>query len=256
MVIVVMALLGLAIGSFLNVVIYRVPEGRSVVSPASACPSCGTVLTARDNVPVVSWLVLRGRCRTCKAPISGRYPLIEALTAVLWVLLALRFGGSWTLPAEAVFVAGLIALAAVDLERYLLPRKIVYPTLALVTAGLVAAAAATGRWERLGIAGACGLGAFFFFLVVHVARPSWMGFGDVRLAALLGLALGWLGPLYVVLGVLLANLAGAVVGIGLIAAGRAGRRTAMPYGVFLAAGSVVALLAGAPLINAYTSGFH
>ncbi|MGH9057041.1 MAG: prepilin peptidase, partial [Acidimicrobiales bacterium] len=250
-VVVASAMFGLAIGSFLNVVIHRVPLGQSIVTPASACPGCGTPILARDNIPVASWLILRGHCRGCQAPISARYPAVEALTAALFALTAVRFGPSWSLPAELAFVAGLVALAAVDLERFLLPRAIVYPVSGLVAAGLIAAAAIEGQWGRLGIAVACGAGAFAFFFAINWIRPAWLGFGDVRLAGLLGLALGWMGPWYVVVGLMAANLAGAVLGIGLMAAGKATRTSALPYGVFLAAGSVFALLVGGSIIGWY-----
>jgi leader peptidase (prepilin peptidase)/N-methyltransferase len=251
-VVVASAVLGLVIGSFLNVVIYRVPLGQSVVSPPSACPSCGSPVAARDNIPVVSWMALRGRCRVCQARIAVRYPIVEALTAVLFALTAVRFGASWTLLPELAFVGGLIALATVDLEHFLLPRAIVYPTLGLVAAGLLIAAGATGQWKRLGIAAACGLGSYLFFYVIHFVRPAWLGFGDVRLAGLLGLALGWLGPWYLLIGFMAANFVGAFIGIALIAAGKATRRTKMPYGVFLGAGSVFALLVGASVIAWYS----
>jgi leader peptidase (prepilin peptidase)/N-methyltransferase len=246
------ALTGLAVGSFLNVVIYRVPMGRSVVRPASSCPHCGTPIALRDNIPVLSWLILRGRCRTCHAAISIRYPAIEALTAALFALTAVRFGTSWSLPAELAFVGGVIALAAVDLERYLLPRAILYPTLTLVAVGLLVAAAATDHWGRLAVAVWCAAGAFAVFFAIHFVRPAWLGFGDVRLAGLLGLALGWLGPWYLVIGFLAANLVGAALGLGLMAAGRASRSTALPYGVFLGAGAVLALLIGASVIAWYS----
>ena len=252
-VIIAASALGLAIGSFLNVVVYRVPAGKSVVSPPSACPACGTEIAPRDNVPVLSWLLLRGRCRSCAEPISPRYPAIELLTGVLFGLIAARIGVSWSLPAELIFAASLIALAAIDLERYLLPRAIVYPAGGLVLAGLVIAAGADDRWGRLGVSLACAACAFAFFFAINFIRPAWMGFGDVRLSALIGLALGWLGAWTVVVGFLAANLLGAVVGICLIAAGRAGRRTALPYGVFLAAGSILAVLIGPPLIHWYSS---
>jgi len=254
-VVVASALGGLAIGSFLNVVIYRVPLGKSIVTPASACPGCGTPVAPRDNLPVVSWILLRGRCRNCRAPISIRYPLVEALTAALFVLTAVRLGASWSLPAELAFVGGAVALAAVDLERYLLPRAILYPTLALVGVGLVVAAAVTSHWERLAVAAACSAGAFLLFFLIHFARPAWLGFGDVRLAALLGLALGWMGPWYLVIGLMAANVAGAGLGITLMLAGKATRTTALPYGVFLGAGCLFALLAGAPIITWYSHHF-
>jgi leader peptidase (prepilin peptidase)/N-methyltransferase len=247
------ALFGLAVGSFLNVVICRVPLGLSVVKPGSACPGCGHPVRAQDNIPVVSWLVLHGRCRSCRTAISVRYPVIEALTAGLFVLTAVRFGASWTLPAELFFVAGIIALGAVDLERYRLPRAILYPTLALVAGALIVAAAVTGHWHRLVVAVACSAVIFALFFLLHFARPGWLGFGDVRLAALLGLALGWMGPWYLILGLIAANLAGAVVGIALMTKGRASASTRLPYGLFLGAGCVSALLVGAPIISWYSA---
>lgn len=250
--VVVCALLGLVIGSFLNVVIYRVPLGQSIVTPPSACPGCARPIAPRDNIPVLSWLVLRGRCRWCHVPISARYPLVEGLTSALFALTAARLGASWSLPAELAFVASLIALGAIDLERHLLPRTIVYPSLGLVMAGLVLAAAVTQHWERLGVAVLCGTASFAVFFAVNWIRPGWLGFGDVRLAALIGLALGWLGPWYLLIGFMAANAIGAAVGIGLILAGRATRKTQVPYGVFLGAGSILAVLVGGPVIAWYS----
>ena len=252
-VVVVCAILGLAIGSFLNVVVYRVPAGKSVVRPPSSCPGCGSMIAPRDNIPVLSWILLRGRCRHCGQPISPRYPAIEALTGLLFGLVAARFGASWSLPAELIFVGALIALAAIDLERYLLPRAIVYPAGALTLIALIVAAAARGEWHRLGVATACAAAAFAVFFAINFVRPAWMGFGDVRLSALIGLALGWLGAWVVVVGFMAANLLGAVTGVVLIAQGRAGRRTALPYGVFLAAGSVFAVLVGPSLVHWYSN---
>jgi leader peptidase (prepilin peptidase)/N-methyltransferase len=252
LVVVISALGGLAVGSFLNVVIYRVPIGKSIVSPPSACPGCGAAVSPQDNIPMLSWVLLRGRCRHCRTPISIRYPIVEALTAVLFALTAVRLGPSWSLPAELAFVGGIVALAAVDLERYLLPRAILYPTLALVGALLVVAAAVTGRWGRLGVAVVCSAAAFLTFFAIHFVRPRWLGFGDVRLAALLGLALGWMGPWYLVVAFLAANLIGAIVGVGLMIVGKASRTTALPYGVFLGVGSIFALLLAGPIISWYS----
>jgi leader peptidase (prepilin peptidase)/N-methyltransferase len=149
------------------------------------------------------------------------------------------------------FTGGLIALAAVDAQRFLLPRAIVYPTSGLVLAGLIAAAGLEGRWRHLEVAVLCSAIAFGIFFTINFIRPAWMGFGDVRLAGLIGLALGWLGPWYVVIGFMGANLAGALVGVVLMGLGRANRRTALPYGVFLAAGSIFAILAGGPIVHWY-----
>lgn len=241
------AALGLVVGSFLNVVVHRVPDGLSLSHPRSTCPGCATPIAAYDNIPVLSWIVLRGRCRHCRAAISARYPLVEAGTAALFVGVGLRYGWSFTTAAVDVFVAGLLALACVDLERYLLPRRIVYPTALLSSALLVAASATAGRWGNLGVGAVCAAVAFGIFWVLNRANPKWLGYGDVRLAGVIGFVLGWLGADYALIGFLLANLAGVAVAVVLMAAGRMGRGSKMPYGVFLAAGSVATVLAGAPL---------
>ncbi|MEV7829687.1 prepilin peptidase [Streptomyces subrutilus] len=251
--VVIVGLLGLAVGSFLNVAVSRVPAGRSVVRPGSACPRCATAIAARDNIPVVSWLLLGRRCRACRVPIPARYPLVEALTALLFAAEALRFGRSEMLPAALVFTAGLVALAACDAEHFLLPRRLIYPTLGLTAACLLAAAAATGQWYRLGVTAACGAGGFAVFFALHRVRPAWLGFGDVRLAGLLGTGLGWLGPWHLVFALVAGSFAGLLVGIALMAAGRATRHTRLPFGVFLAAGAVASLLVGAPVVHWYES---
>ena len=245
------AVLGLAVGSFLNVVIYRVPRKQSVVRPRSACPSCGTQIADRDNIPVVSWLALRGRCRHCQAPISVRYPIVESLTAGLFAGAALRFGFDWALPAYLAFLAGLVALACTDLEQLLLPKRIVYTTLAMVSGLLLVAAAATGDWHKLGTALASGAVAFAAFFTLNFINPRWLAFGDVRLALLIGVGLGWLGPGTALLGFFLGCLLGAVVGVVLIAAKRIQRRSPVPFGVFLSAGAALAIYTGEPILRWY-----
>jgi leader peptidase (prepilin peptidase)/N-methyltransferase len=245
--------LGLVVGSFLNVVVHRVPIGASLSRPGSSCPSCAAALAWRDNIPVVSWLVLGGRCRSCRARISVRYPTLEAATAVLWVAVALRFGASWTTPAVDAFGAGLLALSCIDLERYLLPKRVVYPT-AAVSGVFLAVATLWGReWHRLLVAGISGGLAFGLFFALNWFNSQWLGFGDVRLAGVIGLVLGWLGLPYLLVGLLAANLSGLAVAVGLLALGRMKRGTPIPYGVFLSAGSMVAVLAGAPLSRLLTS---
>ncbi|MFF3975761.1 prepilin peptidase [Streptomyces sp. NPDC055808] len=251
--VVFIGLLGLAVGSFLNVAVSRVPAGGSVLRPRSACPRCATPIAARDNIPLVSWLLLGRRCRACRVPIPARYPLLEALTAILFAAEALRFGRTEALPAELVFTAGLLALAACDAEEFLLPRRLVYPTLWLTAVCLIAAAAATGQWHRLGVTAVCGVGAFAVFFALHWVRPAWLGFGDVRLAGLLGTGLGWLGPGHLVFALLAGSTAGLLVGIALMATGRATRHTRLPFGVFLTAGAIAAILVGAPVIHWYES---
>jgi leader peptidase (prepilin peptidase)/N-methyltransferase len=247
------ALFGLAIGSFLNVVVYRVPLGASLSRPASACPSCAAPILSRDNIPLLSWVLLRGRCRRCRAAISVRYPMVEVATAALWVAVALRFGWSWTTPAVDAFVAGLLALACIDLERYLLPKRVVYPTAAASAVFLTVATVSGGEWHRLAIAVLGGAVAFGLFFALNWVNPRWLGFGDVRLAAVIGLVLGWLGLPYLLVGLLAANLAGIAVAAVLVGTGRMKRDTPIPYGVFLSAGSVVAVLAGDPLARLLTT---
>jgi leader peptidase (prepilin peptidase)/N-methyltransferase len=253
---VVLGIFGLLIGSFANVVIYRVPEGRSIVRPPSGCPACGSRVRTRDNIPVISWLVLRGRCRDCHAPISLRYPAVEALVGALFVGVGLRFGISWTGVGEAALAAGLVVLAFIDLEHLLLPKKIVYATLTVVAVVFVAGAATGTQWHRLLVAAISAVVPWALFFVINFVSPRAMGFGDVRLALLIGFGLGWLGAGYAFLGFIVASVLGSVVGVTMIALGKAGRRTPIPFGTFLAAGAVVAVLAGAPVVNWYAAQIH
>lgn len=243
---------GLAIGSFLNVVIYRVPRKESIVTPRSACPSCKTELAGRDNIPVLSWLLLRGKCRTCGAPISWQYPVVELLTAGLFAGVAGRFGYNWEVPAYLALFAGLVALSWIDVERMLLPKAIVYPVSVLVAGLLLIPAGVYGAWHSYWVAWAFAGGWFLLFYLMWFASPRLLGFGDVRLAPVLGLSLGWLGWRYVVLGFFAANLIGAVIGVGLIVTRKAERQSRVPYGVFLALGTVVAVYAGPELIATVT----
>lgn len=245
------ALIGLAVGSFLNVVIYRVPRQESIVSPRSACPTCGTQIQDRDNIPVLSWVLLRGRCRTCHSPISVRYPLVELATAGLFAGTAGRLGYNWALPAFLVLFAGILSLALIDLEHLLLPKKIVYPLLGGVAALLVVAAGATDQWHKLLVAGISGAAWFVVFFALNFVSPRLLGFGDVRLAPILGLALGWLGWRYVVLGFFGANLIGAIISVGLLATKRISREQQVPYGVFLALGTALAVFAGPELLRPF-----
>jgi leader peptidase (prepilin peptidase)/N-methyltransferase len=240
--------LGLVIGSFLNVVIYRVPLHMSIVSPRSACPSCHTPILERDNIPVVSWLLLRGKCRTCRNPISVRYPLIELGCGALYAGVAAREGFNWDVPAFLIVVAGLLALSSIDLERLILPKNIVFVTLGLLVAALLLDAIVTGQWHRLFIAGCCAAVWFSLFFCLNFLSPRYLGFGDVRLAPVLGLALGWLGIRYVILGFFAANLIGAIIGITLIALKKMSRDQPIPFGVFLSLGAAIAIYAGPQLL--------
>jgi leader peptidase (prepilin peptidase)/N-methyltransferase len=237
------ALYGLVIGSFLNVVICRVPAKQSIVRPPSACPGCGRQIAARDNVPVLSWLLLRGRCRGCGMRISARYPLVELLTGAAFAAVALRFGWSWTLPAEIILVAGLIALSFIDFDHLLLPRVVVYWVGGLVLAALLLAAGVQGSWHRLGIAAICAAVEFALLFSINWISPRSLGFGDVRLGPVIALGLGWLGWRYAFWAFLGANLIGVVVGLAVIAVKRSGRKTPIPFGVFLSIGAFLAMFA-------------
>jgi leader peptidase (prepilin peptidase)/N-methyltransferase len=240
-------LLGALIGSFLNVVIHRVPLGESLVSPGSHCPSCGAEVRARDNVPLVSWLVLRGRCRDCGAPISPRYPAVEALTAVAFGAVVATRGFDADLWLELPFVGCLIALAGIDLDHQLLPNKIVYPM--AVYGALMTAIVQTGDLPEHLIAGA---GAFTFLFVAVLVHPAGMGVGDVKLGGAMGLYLG----LSVIPALFAAFLTGTVLGVTLIAReGTGALKKAVPFGVFLALGGIVGVLAGPELIDLYESTF-
>lgn len=239
----VAAVAGALIGSFLNVVAHRLPRGESLLSPGSHCPGCGAPVRPYDNVPVLSWLLLRGRCRHCGMRIAPRYPLIELLTAATFGAVVAVNGFDRELVLELPFAAALIALAAIDFDHRLLPNKIVYP---LAAWGLIATllAARDDLAENL-IAG----GATFLFLFVTVlAYPRGMGMGDVKLGGAMGPFLG----LSVIPALLVAFLSGSIVGFAIIAReGAAARKKAIPFGVFLALGGIVGLLAGPELIELY-----
>jgi leader peptidase (prepilin peptidase)/N-methyltransferase len=249
---VICAVLGLAVGSFLNVVIYRVPKKESVVKPRSRCPSCGTQLAERDNIPVISWLVLGGKCRTCHEPISIRYPLIELLTAVTFAGVGIRFAPHpEVIPAYLLFFACLISVSAVDLDLFIIPNRIIFPTLFASVPLLLLAAVVGHEWTRLEHAAIGGAAAWLALFVVHFISPRGMGYGDVRLAGIIGIYMGWLGLAHVFVGLFLGFLVAAVVGVGLMVARRKGRKDQVPFGPFLAVGATLAVLAGGPLIHAW-----
>ena len=249
---------GLAIGSFLNVVIARVPEGRSVVRPASACPACGQPIRASENIPVASWLLLRGRASCCGAPISPRYPLVELLTAVAFGAVAAWQGLSWLLPALLFLVAISIALTFIDLDTKRLPFDIVAPSYPVAAALLALAVLEDGDWWPLARAGISGAALWAFYRLLHALYPRGMGYGDVRLAGVLGMYLGWFGWGEVFFGTFAASLLGGVLGILLIALGRAGRKSEIPYGPYMIAGAWLGITVGGHVVDWYleTSGWR
>ena len=245
------AVLGLAVGSFLNVVVWRVPRGESVVTPPSHCPGCGAAVRPRDNVPVVSWLLLRGRCRDCGNRISVRYPLVEAGTAAVFAVLALRIGAEAELPAYLYAGAIGVALTLIDLDVKRLPNVIVLPSYVVALVLLGAAAVVGDDYGDL-LRAVLGMVALFgFYFTLAFIYPAGMGFGDVKLAGVLGLYLGWLGWAEVVSGGFLGFLLGGVVGGALMVARRAGRKSQIPFGPFMIAGAFIAVLAGDALADLY-----
>jgi leader peptidase (prepilin peptidase)/N-methyltransferase len=243
----VAAPLGLLIGSFLNVVAYRLPRGESLLWPASHCTDCEAAIKPYDNVPVLSWLLLRGECRNCRTRISPRYPAVELLTALAFGAIVLINGFDKQLVWELPFAAMLIAVAGIDLEHRIIPNKILLP--AAVFAIAAAVALRPGELPELAIAGA---GAFAAFLLAALAHPAGMGMGDVKLAGVMGLFLG----AAVIPALFIAFLAGTVVGLVVIARhGAEGRKKGVPFGPFLALGGLAGLLVGSDLIDLYTRTF-
>jgi leader peptidase (prepilin peptidase)/N-methyltransferase len=247
-------LLGLAIGSFVNVVIHRVPRGESLVAPGSRCPACGTPILHRHNVPVLGWTVLRGRCAACSAPISPRYPLVELATGGLFVGTALWLAHAdrlSALPAYLYLVAAGLALAAIDSAVRRLPDAIVLPSYPVVAVLLAASAAVQGDWWSLARAAIGSAALFAGFSAIAFASPAAMGFGDVKLAGLLGGPLAYLSWSTLVVGAFAGVVLGALFGVGLMALRRAGRRTAIPFGPFMLAGAAVAVVAGEPIARGF-----
>ncbi|ANJ28986.1 peptidase A24 [Agromyces aureus] len=273
MLVAAVGVLGLAIGSFLNVVVYRVPAGKSVVAPPSACPECGSEIRPRDNVPVLSWLVLRGRCRDCSAPISARYPLVELFTGVAfagiaaWV--AFGQGGSGASDAGAQATSGTltmqlldlaimlvlagvsIALALIDLDTRRLPNVIVAWAAIVLGALVVVASLAAEEPEAIGRALIGGVGLFAVYLLLAIVSRGGMGMGDVKLAGVLGLVLAYFGWAELFVGAFAAFLLGGIAGVVLLLTRRAGRRTAIPFGPWMLLGAWVGIVFGPALSTWY-----
>lgn len=266
---VLVGVLGLAIGSFLNVVVYRVPAGISVVAPASSCPGCGHEIRRRDNVPVVSWLLLRARCRDCSAPISARYPLVEAATGLLFVAVAMfsmlapwsplagldgtrgLVRGALLLAAFLYVMAISVSLTLIDLDTHTLPNRIVLPAYIMLPLLLLAASTVSGDWAAAlrGLIGLVVLG--FVYLALALAVPGGMGLGDVKLAGVLGFVLAYLGWGPLAVGSFGAFLLGGTFAIVLLVVRRAGRRSGIPFGPWMLAGAWLGIAVGAPVWDLY-----
>jgi leader peptidase (prepilin peptidase)/N-methyltransferase len=268
------AVLGLLIGSFLNVVVYRVPNDLSIVSPPSACPRCGKEIRPYDNIPVASWLILRGRCRDCREPISIRYPIVEALTALFFVAVALRFlEPVWhTAPGPApsgrdvassavetaaylYFAAISLALALIDLDTRRLPNRIVLPSYGVGIGLLAIASVLSGDYSALLSAVVGGAALFVAYFVMALIHPGGMGLGDVKLAGVVGIFVGYagLGPLLV--GAFSAFVLGGLFALLLVVLRRAGRKSGIPFGPWMLAGAWIGIFAGDVLWRGYLSVF-
>jgi leader peptidase (prepilin peptidase) / N-methyltransferase len=239
---------GLLVGSFLNVVAHRLPRGESLLRPRSRCPECGTQLRAIDNVPVISWLALRGRCHHCGASISARYPIVELVTGALYIAVVVSQDDAVRIVLGLLLVTALVPITLIDLELRIIPNLITGP--AALAAVVAIATLDTDFLPEALIAGAAGGG---FFLVAAILYPRGMGMGDVKLAGMLGLYLGRA----VAPAIFIALIAGVVVGAAVIArkGAKEGRKTAVPFGPFLALGGVIAFFAGADLVDAYLDTF-
>jgi len=241
------ALLGAIIGSFLNVCIHRLPRGTSIVSPPSACPECGRLLSWQDNIPILSFVALRGRCRTCRAPISVRYPAVEALTAVMFAAAWWYYGPSALLVSRLLFGCALIVLFAIDLEHHLLPNVITLPG---IVVGFVFSFVTEPGWLASLVGVIVGGGVLWLVAegYYRIRREEGLGMGDVKMLAMVGAFVGWQLTL---LTLMLASFAGAAIGLALIATQRGTMKYALPFGTFLAIGAAVAATAGPAILQWY-----
>lgn len=256
LIVIAAGVLGLLIGSFLNVVIARVPEGRSIVRPASACPRCRATLAWYDNIPLLSWFVLRGCCRNCATPISARYPLVEAISAVLWLVLTWWALGVpervSLLPLLLVLASAGLALAVIDLDHHRLPDVIVLPLYPVTLLGLLLSQLIDGHSHWLQAL----IGAAIWGLTIGglwlITAGRGMGLGDAKLAPVLGATVAWLGIAESAIGLLAAFVSGAFVGLGFIILGQRGRGARIAFGPFLLCGALIAVLFGERLWESYS----
>jgi len=240
-------LFGLVIGSFLNVVVVRLPERRSLWGPRSACPGCGAALPWHDNIPLLSFALLRGRCRACAMPISWRYPIVEAATAVLFIAAYTRFGLTLDFFVAAVLLAALVAITAIDLQHEIIPDAITLPGILVGLLASLVTRRVSVLDSLLGVAVGGGL-----FLIIILVSGGGMGGGDMKLGAMLGAFLGWKVAL---LSLFFAVLVGGGLAIALLASGRRGRKDPIPFGPFLALGGAVGLFVGEGLVTWYLRAF-
>ena len=248
---IILFFVGLAVGSFLNVVAYRVPREESVIRPPSACPSCGTAIEARDNIPVLSWLLLRGRCRHCGDRISVKYPIVELGTGLAFAGAVFVVGLTWLLPAALLFVAVTITLTVTDLTHKRIPNRILYPSVPVAILLLGLGAVAEGRLDDLGRGLLGALAYFAGWFVISILTRGGFGMGDVKLAFLLGLYLAFESWGTLVVGAFLAVLIGGVIALALLATRRKGRKDQVPFGPSLVAGAWIALIWGQSVLDAY-----
>lgn len=246
-------LLGAAFGSFGNVIVHRVPRGQSLSRPPSSCPSCGTRIRSIDNIPIVSYVLLRGRCRNCGAKISPRYAVVEAVATALAVASVLRFDAAERAAFAALGSIVLLILAAIDLEHRRLPNVIVLPATAAAALWVVLRAAFEGEWGMAAEAFLCGAAAFGLLFLIAVASRG-MGFGDVKLAGFIGLVTGSFGWRVTVLAVFASFFLGGFAAVALLITGKKGRKAAIPFGPALAAGAVLAIFAGEGPVRTWLGG--